>query len=406
MLQNAIGKITSKIIARRLTKELSDRKLVHRANEGFLNEKGTANAIHTLTNLWEDAKENKKTCLNMLYDVSGAYDEISHEQIKRGMEILHLPEELMNFVMEKLNDNEFSVKTKYGKTKMYNVRRGVAQGCPLSPIIYIIAMNPLHVGLEHSPIYGGANYGYEIKGEDGQTTKIASKGFADDTAVVSGTERGMMRLAEWVNLFCIINRITMNASKSMLFGRMADGSEMRDINMETISQIKGIRKPPENTVRTTRKDGAEQAWVAVKPTPANSSKIKYLGIRMNMDLDWGPEIAEMNKLVGRHRHIIEANELNADQATCIVNSYLRPKLEYKMRFVDIDQTTLAGWDAKIRNQISDKIYMGMRIKKRAIEKIMNIKLPSEYYTMTQITSLIKTMNDETGMGRTTRARMK
>jgi hypothetical protein len=59
MLQNAIGKITSKIIARRL----------RTLGEGFLNEKGTANAICTLTNLWEDAKENKKTCLNMLYDL-------------------------------------------------------------------------------------------------------------------------------------------------------------------------------------------------------------------------------------------------------------------------------------------------------------------------------------------------
>jgi DNA-binding HxlR family transcriptional regulator len=42
MLQNAIGKITSKILARRLTKELSDRKLVHRANEGFLNGEGNS----------------------------------------------------------------------------------------------------------------------------------------------------------------------------------------------------------------------------------------------------------------------------------------------------------------------------------------------------------------------------
>jgi hypothetical protein len=66
----------------------------------------------------------------MLYDVSGAYDEISHEQIRRGMEILHLPQELIDFVMQKLNNNEFSVKTKYGNTRTYNVKRGVAQECP------------------------------------------------------------------------------------------------------------------------------------------------------------------------------------------------------------------------------------------------------------------------------------
>jgi hypothetical protein len=100
----------------------------------------------------------------MLYDVSGAYDEISHEQIRRGMEILHLPQQLVEFVIEKLNNNESSAKTKYGNTRTYNVKRGVAQGCPLSPIVYILSMNPLHVGLEHSPIDDGDNDGYEMKG--------------------------------------------------------------------------------------------------------------------------------------------------------------------------------------------------------------------------------------------------
>jgi hypothetical protein len=47
---------------------------------------------------------DKKGCYNMLYDVSGAYDRITHEQIKRGMEILHLPEHIQNYIMNKLTE--------------------------------------------------------------------------------------------------------------------------------------------------------------------------------------------------------------------------------------------------------------------------------------------------------------
>jgi hypothetical protein len=58
-LHNAIGNITSKIITYRVTKEQTDRHLLRRANEGFLVGKGTNNAIHSILNIWEDAKEFK-----------------------------------------------------------------------------------------------------------------------------------------------------------------------------------------------------------------------------------------------------------------------------------------------------------------------------------------------------------
>jgi hypothetical protein len=154
-LHNAIGKITSKIIADRLTRELTNRHLLHRANEGFLIGRGTNNAIHSILNVFEDSKEFKKPCYCMMYDVSGAFDRITHEQIRRGMEILHLPEHTQNYIMNKLTGGTYTIKTGHGNTEPFEVKRGCPQGCPLSPIIYIIAMNPLHEGLERNPLYGG-----------------------------------------------------------------------------------------------------------------------------------------------------------------------------------------------------------------------------------------------------------
>ena len=193
-LHNALGKIASKVIAQRLSKVLSERKILHRANEGFLNNKGTGNAIHTMLNMWEDAKQNNKSCYNLLYDVSGAYDGITHEQIKRGMEILHLPEEIQNYVMNKMSGNTYKIKTEYGLTEAFEILRGCAQGCPLSPIIYVIAMNPLHVGLEKNPLYKGeeSRNGYIMEGKRGEgQIHIASKGYADDTFITSSTKEGL-----------------------------------------------------------------------------------------------------------------------------------------------------------------------------------------------------------------------
>ena len=57
---------------------LPERGILDEANEGFLKQKGTGNAIHSILNIWEDAKQYQKNCITMLYDVSGAYDTITH----------------------------------------------------------------------------------------------------------------------------------------------------------------------------------------------------------------------------------------------------------------------------------------------------------------------------------------
>ena len=217
------------------------------ANEGFLKEKGTGNAIHSILNMWEDAKQYQKDCITMLYDVSGAYDTITHYQMKRGMEILHLPRKVINYVMNKMKENTYTVKTAYGETEAFDIKRGCPQGDPPSPIVYIIAMNPLHVGLRNNPLYMNINDGYEMENRDeaGEKTRIASKGYADDTAVMARSEKGMGRLTEWVNEFCIANRISMNAKKCMLFGT-EEGKDWNESDTKAAEIVTQIQTGKEN----------------------------------------------------------------------------------------------------------------------------------------------------------------
>ena len=61
------------------------------------------------------------------------------------------------------------------------------------------------------------------KDEEKQT--IGSKGYADDTAALTSTDKGMENMVEWVNEFCIMNRISMNERKTPYFGRDEKGHE-------------------------------------------------------------------------------------------------------------------------------------------------------------------------------------
>ena len=110
--------------------------------------------------------------------------------------------------------------------------------------MYIIAMNPLHMGMNANPLYGGRNDGYKILNrKNGEETQIGSKGFADDTAAITKSRKGLERMAEWVNEFCVVNRVSMNETKSLLFGIDKHGKDLKK-SIEIVKQGR-IEGPPE-----------------------------------------------------------------------------------------------------------------------------------------------------------------
>ena len=356
-------------------------------NVGILKQKGTGNAIHSILNIWEDAKQYQKNCITMLYDVSGAYDTITHHQMRRGMEILHLPDKIINYIMNKMKNNTYTVRTAYGETEPFEIKRGCPQGDPLSPIVYIMAMNPLHVGLRRNPLHKKMRDGYEMENRDetGEKVRIASKGYADDTAILTGSEDGMKRLTEWVNEFCVVNRISMNAKKCMLFG-IEEGKEWEESDTKMAEIITQIQTGKEHIPKdaTIHSDGdAKYAKIKVKPIRSDDKRIKYQGVRMNMKFDWSHQILAMNRTVGWFKHIAIDNNLSPSQTVLLFNTYLKPKLEYGMRFSDVPESDTIKWGKELRWVLSNKISLGRPVKAEALKIGMGLEDPHEYYITAQ-----------------------
>ena len=100
-----------------------------------------------------------------------------------------------------------------------------------------MAIDLLHTGLEKNPLYGDKNDGYPftkgkvsstraIRTPENDELQIGSKGYADDVACITDSIEGLRRMIDWINTFCDHYQLTINTTKTHMFGRNEKGEEL------------------------------------------------------------------------------------------------------------------------------------------------------------------------------------
>src|SRR6185312_5293747 len=106
---------------------------------------------------------------------------------------------------DSLTDLSSRVRTRYGLTHLFPVKRSLRQGDPLAPLLFVILMDALHDGLEKNP-FTKQNHGCRLTFPDGAIS-ISSLGYADDTAVLSNTLSDLQHQNNWVQYFMKFNKL-------------------------------------------------------------------------------------------------------------------------------------------------------------------------------------------------------
>jgi hypothetical protein len=98
------------------------------------------------------------------------------------------------------------------------------------------------------------------------------------------------------------------------------------------------------------------------------------------------------------------NRLSPETAAYIINSHLKPKLEYRMRIIP-KQYDLVKWDRSIHGAVNATINPRVEIKREALRRTLNIQFPSEYNTPARINALSTTLNAQSSASTTTKDRI-
>ena len=144
-LTSTIGKLFHQLISDRILDYLISNSYINPAvQKAFIkNINGTIEHNQLLQELMSHARRNHKTLHITFFDLKDAFGSISHEMIDHVLTRYHMPDNIKQYINNLYSNINGSVMGPNWKSERFAFNRGVFQGDPLSPTIFITVFNPL-----------------------------------------------------------------------------------------------------------------------------------------------------------------------------------------------------------------------------------------------------------------------
>ncbi|CAB0040810.1 unnamed protein product [Trichogramma brassicae] len=173
------------------------------SQKGFLPYEGCFEHNVVLGEILRDAKTRRKEVVVAWLDLSNAFGSVPHAFIHEALDRHSVPLPIRNLVKSSYEGVSTSVKTAGAITDPVRILSGVRQGCPLSPIVFNLALEPVVRAVQ------ATGRGYTLSGQT-----YNNLFYADDGALVSDSPDGMQLLLRSAEDAAAAVGLCFNPSKS------------------------------------------------------------------------------------------------------------------------------------------------------------------------------------------------
>lgn len=141
-------KILSKALANRIQPYLTT--LIHSDQCGFLPTHSTSLNTRHLHYIMTAVSPNYPNAGCLSLDLKQAFDTISWNYMFAALQRFGFPNTYLNWVRPLYTSPTARARTGRHISGKYTVHRGTQQGCPLSPLLFVLALEPLAVAIRRS----------------------------------------------------------------------------------------------------------------------------------------------------------------------------------------------------------------------------------------------------------------
>jgi hypothetical protein len=314
-LSMTIMKLWTSCITKVLSDFAEEHGILHNSQEGFRRTRSTRRQIARLINVIEDSHITG-TQLHALYiDFTNAFGSTDHTKLQDVMRHLGFPEDAIKVVAGLYpgnNPNASKMKTqiitKHGLTEAIEILRGNIQGDNLSPLLFLIYIEPLLRWLGHG------NRGY-VHGTSPPNKKVTTEtaAYADDLCIAANTIRNMKIQAEKVQKFSEWSDLWVNTK----------------VGKSAITNNNGpTGKHAYDHIQFRDHEGTHTKLnVLHKDEP-----YKYLGIHITMSLVWKAHKQYVTNTLAKKINQLLRCPANINQGLSILNMAVGPMVEYSIPF--------------------------------------------------------------------------
>ena len=233
-LLNADYKLVAKVLCLRLNAVIN--KLIESSQFAFIKGRNISNMLRELYDIIENEKSSNSNTILLSIDYTKAFDTVSIAAIIKALKLYGFGEYFLNCIKTILTGRTCCVRNGGYISDEFKMERGVRQGCPISPVLFILTSELFAASVRNDP---------SIKGiklyNSNRYVKILQ--YADDITLLLQDLIDFREILSKIKLFAEFSGLHLNIRKTVamkLGGDLWIGRSIYDIRFVSKIKLLGI----------------------------------------------------------------------------------------------------------------------------------------------------------------------